>query len=69
MRSSETWQLPPIVFTISIPDNAKNQQAAIAFITMVTGLDGTLIFSHLGQEGLKPGEGYGQVPAELAALT
>lgn len=36
---------------------------------MVTGLDGTLIFSHLGQEGLKPGEGYGQVPAELAALT
>lgn len=59
-------QSPPIVFSISIPDNAKNRGIAIDFIKMVISPQEDGVLARLGQEQLIPAEGYGMIPADLA---
>jgi len=60
-----TNNLTPVVFIVSIPDNAKNPQASINFVKLILSKEGQKVISDLGQIPIKPLETNGNIPNEL----
>ncbi|MCA1915272.1 substrate-binding domain-containing protein [Methanospirillum hungatei] len=59
---------PPIVFAVSIPTNAQNRDAGIDFIRLILSEEGKEVLRGLGQDPIRPAEGFGDVPPELGSL-
>ena len=57
-----------IVYGVTVPKNAKNPQAGIAWVKMLLDKTGQDILSADGQTPIVPARGYGNVPAELKGL-
>lgn len=59
----------PIVYGATVPKNAENPDAGLAFIQMLIGAEGQAIMDGQGQPPVVPAGGYGNVPAALKGLT
>ena len=57
-----------IIYGVTVPKNAKNPQAGIAWVKMLLDKTGQDILSADGQTPIVPARGYGNVPAELKGL-
>lgn len=58
----------PIVYGITVPNNAEHRDLAIEFVKLVLSEDGQKIFDELGQPPIGPAIGSGNVPQELMTL-
>ncbi|MDK2973879.1 MAG: molybdate/tungstate transport system substrate-binding protein [Methanofollis sp.] len=58
----------PIVYGATVPNNAENPDAGLAFIKMLIGPEGQQIMGEQGQPSIVPAGGYGHVPTELKDL-
>lgn len=58
----------PIVYGITVPNNAEHRDLAIEFVKLVLSEDGQKIFDELGQPPIGPAVGSGNVPQELMTL-
>lgn len=59
----------PIVYGATVPKNAKNPEAGLAFIQMLIGEIGQTVMDGQGQPPVAPAGGYGTVPTPLKTLT
>jgi len=57
-----------IIYGVTVPKNAMNRQAGIAWVKMLLDKTGQDILSADGQTPIVPAKGYGNVPAELKGL-
>lgn len=57
-----------IVYGVTVPKNAKNPQAGIAWVKMLLEKTGQDILTADGQTPIVPARGHGNVPAELKSL-
>jgi len=58
-----------IVYGATVPNNAENPDAGVAFIKMLIGTEGQAIMDGQGQPPIVPAGGFGNVPAALKDLT
>jgi molybdate/tungstate transport system substrate-binding protein len=58
----------PIVFIVSIPNNAKNLKASLNFVKLILSREGETAISDLGQIPIKPLETNGNIPNELKGI-
>ncbi len=59
----------PIVYGATVPKNAENPDAGLAFVEMLIGPTGQAIMDGQGQPPVVPAGGFGSVPSALKALT
>lgn len=59
----------PIVYGVTVPNNAENPDAGVAFVKMLLGTEGQTIMNGQGQPPIVPAGGFGNVPAALKELT
>ncbi|TAJ44507.1 tungstate ABC transporter substrate-binding protein WtpA [Methanofollis fontis] len=59
----------PIVYGATVPNNAENPDAGLAFVEMLIDTPGQDIMNAQGQPPIVPAGGFGNVPAELKDLT
>lgn len=57
-----------IIYGVTVPKNAKNPQAGVAWVKMLLDKTGQDILSADGQTPIVPARGYGNVPTELKDL-
>jgi len=58
----------PIVYGITVPKNAPNQELGLEFVKFVIGDAGQKIFADMGQSPIVPPEGSDNLPEELKSL-
>ncbi len=58
----------PIVYGITVPNNAENPELGLEFVKFVIGDTGQRIFTDVGQPPIVPPEGSGNLPEELKSL-
>ncbi|MBP2172381.1 tungstate ABC transporter substrate-binding protein WtpA [Methanococcus voltae] len=63
---NKTIAAAPIVYGVTVPTNAENKAAGVAFVKFV--LENPQIFENAGQPVIKPAIGNGNVPAEYDGL-
>ena len=58
----------PIVYGITVPNNAPNPELAKDFVELIISERGQEIFTELGQPPIVPARGFGEVPSALESL-
>jgi len=58
----------PIVYGITVPNNAENPGLGLEFVQFVIGGEGQKIFARNGQPPINPPEGSGAIPEEVEPL-
>ncbi|HDS63435.1 MAG TPA: tungstate ABC transporter substrate-binding protein WtpA [Methanofollis liminatans] len=59
----------PIVYGATVPKNAGNPDAGLAFVKLLIGAEGQAVMDGQGQPPVVPAGGFGNVPAALKSLT
>jgi len=59
----------PIVYGATVPKNAGNPDAGLAFVKLLIGAEGQAAMDGQGQPPIVPAGGYGNVPTALKSLT